>query len=258
MGVTHIRNFAYSSPYRGLKTSEQMAQHFAGAEIAIAAGLKVLMHVQDLMEAVELAEPSVTGFLTQCCNDIKTYNLPPEMYAVGFCNENVGGTNADFNALNQQYLAHMRSQLPGHLILVSGAVWSDPFTMTDGSLVVSPDKRVLYDWHYYNWDFASASSWQWAGDTVRNWATANGVVSINGEFNLYAEPPDSSTFADYPATINAFAQGCGDQRGTIWAVTNGAYHRLNVSSSDSTLRPEIVTAVTNASAHIRAQTYFKP
>ncbi len=255
-GITHARLFPYTNATFGFKSRSQMAGFYDAVAYLISRGLKVLLDLQDVCSLQEIANAGTQPFITQCVQDIAARNFNPDYFAVGYANETAAGSNAEWNPYNTLYLSIMRAYLPGYPLLCGGAQWHGVDAMVDGTHTIYTDKRILYQWHSYEGSATTSSAWAYRHNQLSNWATANEVTTINGEYSLYAPTPDENTYSQYPSIIDAFAKGAGPQRGTMWTITNGSYFRINISGTNGMLRPEIVTAFTAATAYIRAQPYY--
>lgn len=259
-GQTHMRLFVYANADLGFPSNDQLAGHMNAIKAIQAAGLKVMLELQDVTSIGAMNNAGTLPYLLRACDLINTQGFDLTRFAVGHSNELANAGNDTFNYVNNYCLDQMRARLQANTLLTqSSGNWGHPDTLTDGTMQLGSDKRRIYCWHYYEWDYANQAAFASRKNQVKAWADENGVEFCNAEFGKFDPSFVDTSYSVYPDVINAYARGAGGG-GTMWTFTRGTGWRLNVgqsgSASDNLMRSEVKAAFTTENAWIKAQSGF--
>lgn len=258
-GVTHVRFFMPTKASWGFVGDGRVGEFLDSCANAIAAGLKVsTFDFQDVTEPGDWENSGTIPFIKRVCNLIAARNFDPRKIAFGPANEFAYMENVDYQPYREAAHDAMRAILPNHILVTASAYWGDPGHLTDGTMSVFADKRMLYQWHAYPWE----AQQQYEADNIQAdvsaWAASKGVVTICGEYGKNAQEANGNVGVSpdwIPDVVHSASRGAWQQRPTFWTVTNGSYWRMN-NGNDFELTPLIGAAITEANTYIRAQSGF--
>ncbi len=266
-GMTHVRFFPHWGHFNNAGFPDIAGGagdwFFDAIERAMGVGLKVPFALLDIEGEEEMKDPQVMTHLRACAERIKARNWNVTRYAVGAVNEYGGGTNAGHQAKRLEALSVLRSVLPNTLLMSASANWNEVWVLLNGSYAPGSDTRVIHEWHYYADNAGALATTQDIQNNVGPWAARNNLVTLCGEYskgppngllngNLVVGPDN---YHEWPGIIDAACRGMGQQRPTIWVVTDGTHWKQNQDGS-AALQPAVATAYTAGNAHIRQQPWF--
>jgi hypothetical protein len=254
--ITHVRFYPPSRVDWSISTQTDINNFCNAIAAAIAAGLKVTFDCCDVTDPADAMSQTIKDYVNMACATVAARNFDPRMFAIGPFNELSEWTtdNSVTNPVRRYYHDVLRGYFPNHLIILGSTDWGAWEALTDPTMEVLADKRVLYQWHRYPYGGQDISTYQEIQAAIDNFTTSHGVVAINGELAQAGETGGTDP-ATIPGVIYASSRGCWQQRNTYWTITGGSFFRMN-NPNDFDLAPNQAAALVEADAYIRAQPGF--
>ena len=264
-------------------TSSYWTQQIAAAKLANAAGLKTLLRCTDNIDANDYSDVAFFSWLDKCLPNLATSGLDPTMNLICPTAEivafalsgNVDNFNSYWNPRVQTMHAKARGYLPqssGWILGVPGCYWLATSRLTDstGSRAVvtlpdgTPDQQVVYVCDEYpNHNDLQGSQAGFASN-MANWSANHGggaciILHETSNWNVNDGNTHPSVNSWPNGDFQLVAAGCGKFAPTLWDVSNSDGDQ-NIAALQAPSTAKFTsgneTAITNANAWIRTQSYY--
>lgn len=245
-GITGVRNFI---PYRadrdmGLGTGVPAVSQYDGlldaAQSANMAGLPVLLGITDVVGEGVINFDDWNTHAANVANRVKERGFAPSMLALEVANELAGNDNVFWNQMRCSIHDTIRKILPNHTIVHGCCGWNG-VSGWDDKWQVPSDTNIILQFHSYA-NFTE-DQWKWLNDNLGAFAKRLNVPMIGGETNDGFDKGDPSNRQSWIDNWKRMAKVAGALRPCPWTITDMDGFRMNRTTSDPTLYPEIEAAL---------------